>query len=124
MAKAFDASGNVGTSSAITITVANDTEPPVPAIQNPASGSSVTGTVNVTASATDNKQVAKLSLLIDGKEVAQAFGPTLSYSWNTGSATKRKGGKSSSGGSTRTLKLTATDAAGNSATTSVTVTTQ
>jgi len=86
----------------------------------------VSGTVNVSASATDNKKVAKLSLAIDGKEVAVVYGTSLSYSWNTGSSTsKRSGGrKSASSGSTRTLKLTATDAAGNVAYSAVTVTSQ
>ena len=37
----------------------------------------------VSASATDNKSVAKISLTINGKEVAIAYGSSLSYSWNT-----------------------------------------
>ena len=32
---------------------------------------------------TDNQGIAKISLVIDGKEVAVAYGGTLSYSWNT-----------------------------------------
>ncbi len=125
LAPVSDPSGNVGTSSSVAIAIANDTEPPVATIQSPANGSKVSGTVSVAATATDNKQVAKLTLVIDGAKVAQAFGPSISYSWNTGTTTiKKRGGKNTSTALTRSIKVTATDTAGNTSSSSISVTTQ
>ena len=128
-ARAYDAAGNVGTSSSVSVTVTDDTIPPTVAINSPTNGSVVSGTVSVSVSAADNKQVSKISLTIDGKEVAIAYGPSLSYSWNTGSTKKGKGGgkggsTTTSSGGTSTLTARAQDAAGNAATASVTVTKQ
>jgi thermitase len=124
--KAYDAAGNAGTSASVAVTIANDTIAPVVTIQSPANGSTVTGTVTVAASATDNNKVAQISLKIDGKEVALAYSSSLSYSWNTGStSTKGKTSKKSSTTSTsHTLVVTATDPAGNIGTQSISVTSQ
>jgi thermitase len=65
----------------------------------------------ISASATDDNKVAKLSLSIDGKEVATTSGSSISYSWNTR--------KVSSGAHTVTVR--AWDAAGNTTSKSVTV---
>ena len=140
-AKAYDAAGNAGTSSTVTVTVANDTGPPTVQILSPAMGATVSGTVTVSVTANDDKKVSKIILKIDGKEVANAFGSSLSYSWSVpSSTTTTKGGKGKGGGggggggggkgkkSTRTASTAsstivaeALDAAGNSATASVTV---
>lgn len=125
-AKAKDASGNTGTSASVQVTVANDTIAPQATLSSPTSGAIVTGTVNVSGSATDNKAVAKLSLLINGKEVAVSYGSTLSYSWATGSGTTtttKKGGKrtTSTSSTSATITLRATDAAGNVGSSSATV---
>src|SRR6266496_4261605 len=57
-ARARDAAGNTTTSGAITVTVSNgpppDTTPPTVSITSPLSGTTVSGTINVTASASDN----------------------------------------------------------------------
>ncbi len=37
----------------------------------------------ISAAATDNQKVTKMSLSIDGKEVAIAYGSSISYNWNT-----------------------------------------
>lgn len=117
-ARAFDAAGNVATSSTVTVNVANaataDTTPPVVALTNPAPGSVVSGTVRVTANGSDNGGVTGLtmSLFINGKRVATTTGSsTLSYSWST---RKIPAG-------TYTIQVVARDAAGNSASQSVTV---
>jgi subtilisin family serine protease len=127
VARAYDAVGNVGTSAPVTVTVANDTSPPTVQVLSPANGSVVTGTVQVSAAAQDNKKVAKLSLFIDGREVAVAYGDTLSYRWKTGTST-RVGGSSRRrpGGSSTTSTLTAraVDPAGNQSQASITVTRQ
>jgi hypothetical protein len=41
------------------------------------------GRQTIKVSATDNQSVAKISLSIDGKEVAAAYGGSLRYNWNT-----------------------------------------
>jgi hypothetical protein len=83
--------------------------------------------VSVNVNAADNTKVAKLSLMIDGHEVAMSNGPTLSYSWSTSGGKPGKGkGKGTQGtsGGTSTLSARAEDPAGNVGTASVTVTRQ
>ena len=127
VSKAYDAAGNIGTSASVAVTIANDKIAPVATIQSPANGSTVTGTVTVSASATDNNKVAQISLKIDGKEVALAYSSSLSYSWNTG-ATSTKGKNARKSTTTtptsHTLVVTATDPAGNVGTQSISVTSQ
>ncbi|WP_426161562.1 S8 family serine peptidase [Pseudoduganella sp. R-34] len=120
VAIAYDAAGNVATSSTVSVNVSNaapavvaDTTAPVVAITNPTSGA-VSGTVNVTVNASDNSGAAgiNMSLYIDGQLKASGAGSSLSYSWNTR--------KLASG--THTVQAVARDAAGNTSTTSVQVT--
>jgi hypothetical protein len=125
VAKGYDSAGNAGTSKSVAVTIANDTVAPVVTMQSPSSGSTVTGTVSVTASATDNTKVAQISLSIDGKEVALSYGSSLSYSWNTATmATNGKGKakQSTTAPTSHTLVVTAQDPAGNVARQSSTVT--
>jgi subtilisin family serine protease len=132
-ARAYDTAGNTAASSPVSVTVSNDTVAPTVTISNPANGSTVSGTVAVNVSAADNKQVAKISLLIDGKEVAVSYGSTLSYSWDTASGSttntkrggpKRQSGTTSTSGGQSTITARASDPSGNQASTSVTVTRQ
>jgi hypothetical protein len=120
VAIAYDAAGNVASSSTVAVNVANaapaivaDTTAPVLAIANPTSGV-VSGTVNVTLNASDNSGAAgiNMSLYIDGQLKASGAGSSLAYSWNTR--------KEASG--THTIQAVAKDAAGNTTTTSVQVT--
>jgi hypothetical protein len=115
-ARAYDAAGNVASSTTVAVTVANDTVAPTVAIQNPAGGSTVSGTVPINITATDNQKVSKIILTIDGKEVANSYGSTLSYSW----AAPRPKGKNATASST--ISARAEDAAGNFGTRSVSVT--
>jgi thermitase len=141
VAVAYDAAGNAGRSTAVSVNVANavttttttttkptsttiaatgstgtaaDTTAPAVRIVNPVAGAA-SGTVAVSLSASDNLGAAALSqqLLIDGILVAQGQGGTLAYSWNTRKLAP----------GTHTVKATARDAAGNvgSATVGVTV---
>lgn len=109
MATAYDAAGNSRASSAVTVNVANsvvaDVSPPSVAIMNP-KGGTVSGTVQVSLSATDNSGAAGIrqSLYINGVLKASGVGGSLSYAWNT---RKEKAG-------TYTLRAEARDAAGNS----------
>lgn len=122
-AKAVDGSGNAASSTRVSVTVANDTVAPRVSFSSPADGATVSGTVNVSVSATDDKKVAKLSLVIDGKEVAVAYGSTLSYAWDTGTGkAKGKGkGRSANTSSPSTLTARAEDPAGNVGSASITV---
>jgi hypothetical protein len=124
VAVAYDAAGNVGKSTTVAVNVANqststvtptgtDTTPPVVKISNPVGGY-VSGTVSVSVSASDNAGAAGIStvLKIDGVTYAQGNGGTLGYSWNTRKISYGQ----------HVLTAMATDAAGNTSTTSVTVT--
>lgn len=112
VARAYDAAGNVGLSSSVTVSVGNDTVAPVISSFSLADGMTVSPSKQpISAAATDNKSVAKISLTIDGKEVAIAYGASISYSWNTR--------KVASGNHVVTVR--AWDAAGNSVGRSVTV---
>jgi hypothetical protein len=66
VAKAYDAAGNVSASDPISITVSNaDGAAPTTSITSPTSGSSVSGTIGVTATASDNVAVTKVEFLVD-----------------------------------------------------------
>ncbi len=112
-ARAYDEAGNVGTSSNVSVNVAApaDTQPPTVAITSPTAGATVTGTVTMKASATDNVKVNSVSLYLDGKLRCSSTS-SVSCSWNTRYATR----------GSHTISATAKDSAGNTATTSVSVT--
>jgi hypothetical protein len=92
-----------------------DTTPPTTSVTAPANGATVSGTVTVTATASDNVGVTQMQLLIDGTVVASNTNSTsLSYSFVTTNFTN----------GTHTIVSKASDAAGNvgtSATVTVTV---
>src|SRR5258708_5707746 len=117
-AVARDAAGNRTTSAPVTVTVSNapppDTTPPAVSITSPANGATVSATVTVTASASDNVGVVGVQFSIDGADFgAEDTSAPYSISWNTGTA---------SNGS-HTIAAVARDAAGNRTTSApVTVT--
>ena len=106
-AVARDAAGNVATSSGITVTVSNptgDTTAPTVSLSSPGSGATVSGTVTVSASASDNVGVASVQFTLDGVNLGAAdTSSPYSISWTTTSA---------SNGS-HVLRAVARDAAGN-----------
>jgi len=65
------------------ISCGGDKEPPDVQITNPANNAVVSGTVNITADATDNIGVEKLEFYIDGIAVSTATSEPYSYSWTT-----------------------------------------
>ena len=93
-----------------------DTTPPTVSITSPAAGATVTGSINITATASDNVAVAGVQFLLDGANLGSEVtgaGPTYTFNWNTTTATN----------ATHTLSARARDAAGNTATaTNVSVT--
>lgn len=87
-AKAYDAAGNVGQSTSVSVTVNNpvvDTTPPTVSMTSPASSATVSGTVAVIATATDNVRVTKVEFYLNGSLVSTATGSPYSFSWNTAS---------------------------------------
>ena len=113
-ARATDSSGNISTASR-TFTVSNataDTTPPSVAISSPASGSTVSGTTNVSGSASDNASLSSVAVQVDGGAWSAASGTTSwSWSWNTSSLPN----------GSHTVTARATDSSGNTSTTSSTV---
>jgi hypothetical protein len=91
-----------------------DVTPPTTQITTPSNGASLSNTVTVTATATDNVGVTSIQIYIDGAQVATGTSSPLNYSWNTTNATN----------GTHPIYSKASDAAGNvgtSATVTVTV---
>ncbi len=122
-AQATDSSGFVGTAADVPVTVKEgsgkegpDTEPPTVSIVNPVAGATVSGTRQVSATASDNVAVASVQFYLDGKPLgAPVNAPPYAVSWNTAEA--------SNGAHTLTAK--ATDTSGNVGTsTPVSVTVQ
>ena len=112
-AKAYDAAGNVGASSSVSVTVAApaDHEPPRVTITSPAPGARVSGTLSLSAAATDNVAVRSVSLYVDGRLRCSAA-PSVSCSLDTRRLSR----------GSHVVSAKAADAAGNTASASVTVT--
>jgi hypothetical protein len=114
---ARDAAGNTAGSPSVTVNVSNavaDTTHPTVTVSAPANGATVSGTVSVAASASDNVAVVGVQFKLDGANLsAEDTLSPYSVSWSTTGA---------SNGS-HTLVAVARDAAGNSTTSSpITVT--
>ncbi len=112
--KAYDAAGNNATSTAVSVTVDNDTTAPATSITAPANGATVSGTVSVTASASDNVGVTKVEFYLDGALTSTDTTSPYAWSWDTTTASN----------AIHNLTSKAYDAAGNigtSAAVSVTV---
>jgi hypothetical protein len=92
-----------------------DTTPPTVSLTAPLANATLSGTVTVSANASDNVGVASVQFLLDGADLgSEVTTAPYSVSWDTSTATA----------GTHTLSAIAKDAAGNSATaTAVTVTT-
>jgi len=60
-----------------------DTTPPTTSITSPANGATVSGTVNVTASASDNVGVVKVEFYIDSVLSSTSTTSPYTFSWNT-----------------------------------------
>jgi len=116
-AVAYDASNNQGQSEKRSVElsqepVTDDTTPPTLDIFNPTDGSTLSGTVTISANAADDRQLASISLTIDGQLKTHIADNSLSYGWNTR--------KVSLGA--HTIVISATDSAGNKTTQTRTIT--
>lgn len=84
-AKAYDAAGNVGQSSSVSVTVNNDKTAPVTSITSPTGGTTVSGTVSVASSASDDVAVTRVELYVNSVLQATDTAAPYSFSWNTAS---------------------------------------
>lgn len=114
-AKAYDTAGNAGTATPVTVTVTGgrvDTTPPTVAFSFPSNNAVLSGSVTLTATASDDSEVARVEFFLDGNSlgvgVASLQAGPYAYTWNTTSATP----------GSHTLYAKAWDVAGNTATTS------
>ncbi|RKS71325.1 concanavalin A-like lectin/glucanase superfamily protein [Motilibacter peucedani] len=83
---ARDASGNVGSSAPVNVTVTvPDTTAPSVAITSPAGGASVYGATTVQTTATDNVAIASVDLKVDGTTVATTSTTPYSFMWDASS---------------------------------------
>jgi len=114
IAVARDLLGLQYTSNSVSVTVFNDSTPPTVSITAPANGATVSGTISVSADASDNVGVAGVQFLLDGAALgAEDTAAPYSVALDT---TRVANGS-------HTLAATARDAAGNRATSlAVTVT--
>src|SRR3989441_1262254 len=105
--KSRDAAGNLATSADFTLTTLIDTTPPTVSVTVPAAGATVSGTVTVSATATDNVGVVGVQFQLDGVNLgAEVMSAPYALSWNTATASN----------GAHTLTAVARDAAGNTAT--------
>ena len=112
-ARAYDAAGNTTTSS-VTVSVVtppSDTTAPTVSITSPASGATVSGSVALAATASDNVGVTRVEFYADGTLVGTDASSPYAGTWNATSATP----------GSHTIQARAYDAAGNTTTSSVTV---
>ncbi|HLA71165.1 MAG TPA: Ig-like domain-containing protein [Steroidobacteraceae bacterium] len=113
---ARDAAGNTTTSAARTVTVSNssgDSQAPTVSLTAPASGATVSGSISVTASASDNVGVVGVQFRLDGNSLgAEDLTAPYSVSWTT----------TGTSNGTHQLTATARDAGGRTATATRSVT--
>jgi Big-like domain-containing protein len=112
---AHDGAGNTATDTlTVTVTASTDTTPPTVALTAPMSGSTVSGTITVSASAVDDVSVAGVQFKLDGVNLGvEVTAPPYTVSWNTTTAT----------GEAHSLTAVARDAAGNTATSAAAIVT-
>jgi archaellum component FlaF (FlaF/FlaG flagellin family) len=82
-ATAYDIGGNSGTSANSIVTVFNDLTAPTVALTSPPTNATVSGTVTVTASATDNIGVSRVEFYLNGILIATETTTPYSFDWDT-----------------------------------------
>jgi Leucine-rich repeat (LRR) protein len=101
----IDKDGNTGLYPTPTIQYAQkDNTPPKASITSPQNGQTVSGTVIIQASTTDNVGVSKVEFYIDGNKVGEDTESPYTYDWNTNNLQYN---------STHTIQVKAYDNAGN-----------
>ena len=92
-------------------TASVDVTPPTVSISSPSNGATVSGTINVQGSATDNVGVTQVQFYVDTQLVASLTAGSFSFSWNTTGAAN----------GSHTLTVKAYDAANNVGQSAITV---
>ncbi len=108
--KVFDDAGNVGTTGNVTYTVSGppvDITPPTITLLYPLPGTTITGIVNVSASAQDDTGVTKVEFYVDGALKSTDNSAPWGFVWDTSPLAD---------GAQHSLYLIAYDAAGNTGT--------
>ena len=83
-ARAVDGFGNSATTSrTVTVQSAPDTTPPTVAMQSPATGGTVSGTIQVTATASDASGIARVEFLRDGALIGTDTTAPYGISWDS-----------------------------------------
>jgi hypothetical protein len=105
--RSYDIVGNAEATNSTTINI--DSVPPSTSLASPTGGSILTGSVTLTATATDNVSVSQVTFLVNGQQVGtgtNSSGSTYSLIWNSASIAD----------GTYQVTVKAIDEAGNSAT--------
>jgi hypothetical protein len=111
-AVAHDAAGNSQIAASVSVTVNNDTTAPTVALTSLAEAAVVSGSVALTASASDNVGVAGVQFALDGVNLgAEITTGAYELAWNSAAAAN----------GSHVLSVVARDAAGNQHTASITV---
>lgn len=112
-AKAVDTGGQTAANQvSVTVNNAAADNPPAVSITSPVNGTTVSGTVNVTVSATDDNGVSGVSFYVDN--VHKALDSTAPYGWSWDTARYSNGA--------HTLKALASDTTGQTASSQISVT--
>lgn len=104
--------GGGGNTGGTTTTTTTDVTPPNVAITNPGNASKVSGTVNITGTASDNVGVTSISVTVNGALIGSGSGTTFNVAWNTANYAD----------GVYTIQVVAKDAAGNTGSSAVSVT--
>ena len=83
MTKAYDAAGNVGQSTNVAVTVVSDITAPVVSVTAPVNNATVSGTVAIIASASDNVGVSNVEFYANGVLLFAGNVAPYTYNWNT-----------------------------------------
>jgi len=112
------ASGRVNAKRALEMVIgggggtSNDDEAPTVALTSPSNGATVSGTINLSANASDNVGVASVAFFVDGTQVGSDSAAPFSVSWNSTAAAN----------GSHTIVARAFDATGNQANSTISVT--
>ncbi|MFY0522722.1 Ig-like domain-containing protein [Archangium gephyra] len=82
-ARAYDLAGNVSTSAPVNVLIDNDYVPPAAALLAPVDGATVSGTVSLQASASDDRGTVRVDFHVDGRLIDTRYAPPYTVSWNT-----------------------------------------
>ncbi|WP_246043772.1 Ig-like domain-containing protein [Geomonas edaphica] len=83
MTKAYDAAGNIGQSSNVTVNVASDVTAPTVSLTSPVNNVTVSGSVNIAASASDNVGVSRVEFYLNNALLSATNMSPYSYSWDS-----------------------------------------